>query len=116
MNLPGKRVLLGTAVAAAALGVGGFAYAAGNDPAPDQGYVTIEDDAATPSPGTPSTGPQQGDGNGNSNGNTQRDGRDCPDKNGTPSQSQPSTPEQSTPSTPEQSAPEQSNSDVQGQA
>ena len=116
MNLPGKRVLLGTAVAAAALGVGGFAYAAGNDTAPDQGYVTIEDDAATPSPGTPSTGPQQGDGNGN--GNAQRNGRDCPEKNGTPSQSQPSTPEQSTPSqgTPDQSTPEQSDSDVQGQA
>jgi hypothetical protein len=106
MNLPGKRVLLGTAVAAAALGVGGFAYAAGNDPVPDQGYVTVEDDA-TPSPGTsanPSTGPQQGDGNGN----TQRNGHDCPDKTGNPSQSQPSTPEQS--------APEQSDSDVQGQA
>ena len=107
MNLPGKRVLLGTAVAAAALGVGGFAYAAGNDSSPEQGYVTIEDDAATPSPGTPSTGPQQGDGNGNGNSN----GRDCPDKQGTPSQSQPSTPEQSTPSTPDQS-----DSDVQGQA
>jgi hypothetical protein len=109
MNLPGKRVLLGTAVAAAALGVGGFAYAAGNDSSPDQGYVTIEDDAATPSPGTPSTGAQQGEGNGNSNG--QRNGQDCPDKQGTPSQSQPSTPEQSTPSTPDQS-----DSDVQGQA
>ena len=48
MNLPGKRLLLGTAVAAAALGVGGFAYAAGNDPVPDHGYVTIENDATTP--------------------------------------------------------------------
>jgi hypothetical protein len=66
MNLPGKRLLLGTAVAAAALGVGGFAYAAGNDPAPDQGYVTIEDGATTPS-ADPSTGPS----------------RDCPDKNST---------------------------------
>ncbi len=51
MNLPGRRLLLGTAVAAAALGVGGFAYAAGNDPIPDHGYVTIENDATTPSPG-----------------------------------------------------------------
>jgi hypothetical protein len=71
MNLPGKRLLLGTAVAAAALGVGGFAYAAGNDPVPDHGYVTIENDAATPSPGN-----------------------DCPEKNND-QQSQPSTPEQS---------------------
>lgn len=51
MNLPGKRLLLGTAIAAAALGVGGVAYAAGNDPAPDQGYVTVEEG---PSAGTPS--------------------------------------------------------------
>jgi hypothetical protein len=74
MNLPGKRLLLGTAVAAAALGVGGFAYAAGNDPVPDHGYVTIENDATTPSPGT--------------------NGHDCPEKNNNP-QSQPSAPEQS---------------------
>jgi hypothetical protein len=74
MNLPGKRLLLGTAVAAAALGVGGFAYAAGNDPVPDHGYVTIENDATTPSPGT--------------------NGHDCPEKNNN-QQSQPSTPEQS---------------------
>jgi hypothetical protein len=69
MNLPGKRLLLGTALAAAALGVGGVAYAAGNDPAPDQGYVTVEEG---PSAGTPS--------------------KDCPDKNGSgqtqPEQSQ----------------------------
>ncbi|TDD58270.1 hypothetical protein E1263_19845 [Kribbella antibiotica] len=69
MNIPGKRILLGTAVAVATLGVGGFAYAAGNDPAPDQGYVTVEE-------GTPTTA-QQGS-----------DGRDCPDKQG--SQAQPS--------------------------
>ncbi|MFI5714109.1 hypothetical protein [Kribbella sp. NPDC051620] len=49
MNLPGKRLLLGTAIAAAALGVGGVAYAAGNDPAPDQGYVTVEEGPSTPS-------------------------------------------------------------------
>jgi hypothetical protein len=96
MNLPGKRLLLGTAVAAAALGVGGIAYAAGNDPAPEQGYVTIEDGATTPSPGTdPSTAPGQ-----NGSG-TQRDGRDCPEKNGSGTESpgtqgsQPTQPEQS---------------------
>jgi len=101
MNLPGKRLLLGTAVAAAALGVGGFAYAAGNDPVPEQGYVTIEDGATTPSPGgDASTGPQQGG---------QRDGRDCPDKDGTGqggSQS-PAQPEQQQPQqTPEQTQPQ----------
>ena len=44
MNLPGKRLILGSAVAVAALGVGGIAYAAGNDPVPEQGYVTVDDD------------------------------------------------------------------------
>jgi hypothetical protein len=91
MNLPGKRLLLGTAVAAAALGVGGFAYAAGNDPAPDQGYVTVENDAATPS-ADPSTGPSTG---------TQRDGRDCPDKTGT---EQPQTQPEQTPADPQGNA------------
>lgn len=71
MNFPGKRILLGTAVAVAALGVGGFAYAAGNDPAPDQGYVTVEE--GTPQP---STGPADG------TGSAAQDGRDCPDKQG----------------------------------
>ena len=74
MNLRGKRLLLGTAVAAAALGVGGYAYAAGNDPIPDHGYVTIENDATTPSPSA--------------------NGHDCPEKNNTP-QSQPSEQSQS---------------------
>jgi hypothetical protein len=75
MNLPGKRLLLGTAIATAALGVGGIAYAAGNDPAtPDQGYVTIEDDATTPSPGASTA-----------------DGYDCPEKNGGQGQAQPET-------------------------
>lgn len=98
MNLPGKRLLLGTAVAAAALGVGGFAYAAGNDPAPEQGYVTIENDATTPS-ADPSTGPSTG---------TQRDGRDCPEKNGTGEGTQPQTqPEQTQPSQPEQADPQE---------
>ncbi|MET7279181.1 hypothetical protein ABZS29_13185 [Kribbella sp. NPDC005582] len=65
MNIPGKRILLGTAVAVAALGAGGVAYAAGNDdPAPDQGYVTVEE--GTPAADNPSTAPQ--------------DGRDCPNK------------------------------------
>ena len=61
-----KKLILGTAVVVAALGAGGVAYAAGNDPAPEQGYVTVEEgDATTPSP-------QQ-----------QNGGRDdCPEKNG----------------------------------
>ncbi len=92
MNFPGKRVLLGSAVAVAALGVGGFAYAAGSDPVPSQGYVTVEDGATTPSPGT-------GQG---TEGQT-RDGRDCPEKSG--GQAQPSQPEQS-----------QSQTDPQGNA
>lgn len=59
MKLPVKRLILSSAVAVAALGAGGIAYAAGNDPAvPEQGYVTVEDGATTPSP-------------------------DCPEKNGT---------------------------------
>ena len=62
MNIPGKRLILGTAVVVAALGAGGVAYAANDDPAPEQGYVTVEDDATTPSP---STGKP-----------------DCPEKNG----------------------------------
>jgi len=68
MNVPGKRLILGAAVAVAALGVGGVAYAAADDPAPEQGYVTIEDGATTPSPGTT---PQQNGTRG-----------DCPEKNG----------------------------------
>ncbi|MEV0796730.1 hypothetical protein AB0I34_03540 [Kribbella sp. NPDC050281] len=77
MNIPGKRLILGTAVAVAALGVGGIAYAAGNDPAPEQGYVTVEDDATTPSP-------QQ-------NGTRE----DCPEKSGGgQGQNQPSQPSQ----------------------
>ncbi|TCO46768.1 hypothetical protein EV646_1067 [Kribbella antiqua] len=69
MNNPGKRILLGSAVVMAAFGVGGFAYAANNDPAPEQGYVTIEDGATTPSPSTNSRG-------------------DCPEKNGSGQQGQ----------------------------
>ncbi|MEV6282476.1 hypothetical protein [Kribbella sp. NPDC051770] len=87
MNFPGKRVLLGSAVAVAALGVGGFAYAAGNDPAPSQGYVTVEDGATSPSPST-----------GQGNSAQPRDGRDCPEKSGQgQGQAQPSQPEQSQP-------------------
>lgn len=93
MNLPGKRLLLGTAIAAATLGVGGFAYAAGDDPAPDQGYVTVEDG---PSAGTPSTG------TGLTQGSTAQ--RDCPEKNGS-GQAQP-----------EQSQPEQGQADPQSNA
>jgi hypothetical protein len=89
MNLPGKRILLGSAIATAALGVGGIAYAAGNDPAPEQGYVTIEDGATTPSPGQ-SSSPDSG-----------RNGADCPEKNGSGTQ---------------QAQPEQSQTDPQGQA
>ena len=109
MNLPGKRLLLGSAVAVASLGVGGIAYAATNDPAPDTGYVTIEDGATTPSPGYGSEGPQGNgsEGSGTPNGTAGRNGADCPDKNGAgqgqgqgqqtqPSQpgTQPSQPEQ----------------------
>lgn len=67
MNIPGKRLILGSAVAVAALGIGGVAYAAGSDPepAPEQGYAVIEDGATTPSPSTQSNG---------------RD--DCPEKDG----------------------------------
>ncbi|TCC15476.1 hypothetical protein [Kribbella sindirgiensis] len=60
MKLPVKRLILGSAVAVAALGAGGIAYAAGSDPAvPEQGYVTVEEGATTPSPS-----------------------KDCPEKNG----------------------------------
>ncbi len=91
MNFPGKRILLGTAVAVAALGVGGFAYAAGNDdPAPDQGYVTVEE--GTPAADNPSTTPQQG------SGPAARDGRDCPDKQGGgQGQAQPTQPSEQNP-------------------
>ena len=87
MNIPGKRLILGTAVAVAALGAGGIAYAATNDPAPEQGYVTIEEDATTPSPGTGSQ----------DNGTAGRNGADCPEKNGSGQgnqSEQPSQPEQ----------------------
>ena len=57
-----KRLILGAAIVVAALGAGGVAYAANNDPAPEQGYVTVEE-GATPSP-------------------SQQNGRDCPEKNG----------------------------------
>ena len=45
-----KRLVLGGAIVVAALGVGGVAYAATDDPPPEQGYVTVDDDATTPSP------------------------------------------------------------------
>ena len=60
-----KKLILGTAVVVAALGAGGVAYAANNDPAPEQGYVTVDEDATTPSP-------QQ----------QNRTREDCPEKNG----------------------------------
>ncbi|MEV8373744.1 hypothetical protein AB0P21_13445 [Kribbella sp. NPDC056861] len=63
MNLPGKRLLLGTAIAVAALGAGGVAYAAGNDPAPEQGYVTVEEGPSASGkdcPGKNGSGGQQG--------------------------------------------------------
>ncbi|TDO44087.1 hypothetical protein EV643_117110 [Kribbella sp. VKM Ac-2527] len=96
MNLPGKRILLGTAVATAALGIGGIAYAAGDEPAPEQGYVTIEEGATTPSPGT------QGDGQ-----NSRRSAEDCPEKNGGGEGQGQAQPEQTQPSQPEQTQPEQ---------
>jgi hypothetical protein len=99
MNVPGKRLILGAAVAVAALGVGGIAYAATDDPAPEQGYVTVEEGATTPSPGNT---PEQ-------NGTR----ADCPEKNGQGQgegqgqQTQPSQPEQTQPSQPEQTQPSQ---------
>jgi hypothetical protein len=89
MNLPGKRLILGGVIAVAALGVGGVAYAANDDPAPEQGYVTVEDGATTPSPGTGS----QENGIG-------RNGADCPEKNGNGQgqQTQPSQPSEPAPS------------------
>ena len=101
MNLPGKRLILGAAVAAAALGIGGVAYATTDDPAPEQGYVTIEEDATTPSPST-----------GADNGRQDGTRADCPEKNGqgegqqTQPETQPSQPE-SQPSQPEQTQPSQ---------
>jgi hypothetical protein len=101
-------------VAVAALGVGGIAYAATDDPAPEQGYVTIEDGATTPSPSTtssPSTTPSPGTGQ-QQNGTRE----DCPEKNGqgqnqgegqqTQPETQPSQP-QTQPSQPEQTQPSQ---------
>ena len=116
MNLPGKRILLGSAVVMAAFGVGGFAYAANNDPAPEQGYVTIEDGATTPSPGTQNGDGTQGYGTPpGSNSQQGTNGRgDCPEKNGSGQQgqgqgqqgesqpSQPSQPQQTQPSQPSQ--------------
>lgn len=61
MRNPTRRIamLASAAGATVALGIGGFAYAANNDPAtPEQGYAVVED-----APGT-----------------TETDGRDCPDK------------------------------------
>ena len=115
MNLPGKRLLLGSAVAVAALGVGGIAYATTNDPAPEQGYVTIEDGATTPSPGQQNG--EQGNGTEGQgtpgNGSAGRNGADCPEKNGSGQgqgqgegqQTQPSQPE-TQPSQPEQTQPD----------
>lgn len=83
-----KKLILGTAVVVAALGAGGVAYAAGDDPAPEQGYVTVENDATTPAP--------------------QQNGHDCPEKNGQGQGGnqgqgeQPSQPQQNQPSQPEQ--------------
>ena len=47
-----KRLILGAAIVVAAFGAGGVAYAATDDPAPEQGYVRVENDATTPSPTT----------------------------------------------------------------
>ncbi|MFG1814700.1 hypothetical protein ACGFIF_13105 [Kribbella sp. NPDC049174] len=112
MNVPGKRLILGAAVAVAALGVGGVAYAASDDPAPQQGYVTIEDGATTPSPGTGSENGPQGngtEGQAPGSGSAGRNGADCPEKNGQgQGEAQPSQPETqpSQPSQPEQTQPD----------
>jgi hypothetical protein len=46
-----KRLILGAAIVVAAFGAGGVAYAATDDPAPEQGYVTVEDDCPAKSSG-----------------------------------------------------------------
>lgn len=65
MRKPTRRMAtIATAGAAVALGIGGFAYAAGDDPAPpEQGYVVVEN-----GPDGTDTGADSG-------------GQDCPDKN-----------------------------------
>ena len=76
-----KRLVLGGAIVVAALGAGGVAYAATDDPAPEQGYDRVDNDATTPSP-------QQQNGT----------REDCPEKNGGQGQGnqgeQPAQPEQ----------------------
>ena len=99
MNLTGRtRLVVGTVVAsgAVALGIGGLAYATGDDPAPDQGYVTFDDsaDGTTPAPNTQGTNPRQGD----------TPDRDCPEKDGTSTSPQ------------DQGTPQSESPDVQGQA
>ncbi|MFF1818456.1 hypothetical protein ACFVWG_14235 [Kribbella sp. NPDC058245] len=136
MNIPGKRLVLGAAVAVAALGAGGVAYAVGgDDPAPEQGYVTYDQGAAadqgtaaTPSPSTsaastsapstsvPSTSVPSAPAPSTPDQSTapstkpkQGDGRhrgDCPDKNG--SQGRPARPTQpAQPTQPQQTEPAQ---------
>ncbi|MFC6160638.1 hypothetical protein [Kribbella jiaozuonensis] len=56
-----KKLILGAAIVVAALGAGGMAYAATNDPAPEQGYVTVDDGATTPSPSPSHDCPEKGD-------------------------------------------------------
>lgn len=100
MNLTGRtRLVVGTVVAsgAVALGIGGLAYATGDDPAPEQGYVTI-DESADPTAPAPGTSPRQGD----------AQNRDCPEKNGTAPQDEGSAQDQGTP--------QSGSPDVQGQA
>ncbi|MGH3463787.1 MAG: hypothetical protein ACRDP9_20165, partial [Kribbellaceae bacterium] len=61
---------------------------------PEQGYVTIEEGATTPSPGA------QGGQNG------QRSAEDCPEKNGGGEGQGQAQPEQTQPSQPEQTQPD----------
>ncbi len=74
-----QRLLLGGAAAmTVALGIGEVAHAAGDGGVAEQGYVTIEDSAVT----TPAVGVEDGTTPALGDTTASRDGRDCPDKDG----------------------------------
>ncbi|MEV5963368.1 hypothetical protein AB0L70_16475 [Kribbella sp. NPDC051952] len=58
-----RRLVLGGAIVVAALGAGGVAYAASDDPTPEQGYVTVDDGATTPTPDCPEKSAENPGGN-----------------------------------------------------
>lgn len=115
MNLTGRtRLVVGTMIASGAvalgiggLGIGGLAHAGADDPAPEQGYVTI-DESADPAP-APNTGPNTGSRQG-----AALDG-DCPEKDGSGATTSPrGTPRDQ--GTPQEQTPQSTTPDVQGQA